>query len=131
MKNYNRSYLIYLMNQDLERIRHEVALLCRFYRAEQSLSAGLIEQKTGGVITAKQLDKIETEQKQKINLDYLILLARAVNRRLQVTFIPIDEPEQLAIPDSWWKPAPDPEEPVFQSDYPTQSPTQSTPFCSD
>ena len=98
MQNFNQ-----LIGQDMKRIRHEVASLCHFSRVEQALSLHRIEQQTGGAVTAKQLDKIETEQKQKLNIDYLCLLARALNRRLQVTFIPIDETEKLTIPSSWLK----------------------------
>ncbi len=71
MQNFNQIYLTHLIGQDIERIRHEIALLCRRSRVEQALSLRMVEQQTGGAVTAKQLDKIETEQKQKINLDYL------------------------------------------------------------
>ena len=79
-------YLTHLIGQDIDRIRHEIASLCHRSRVEQALSLRMVEQQTGGAVTAKQLDKIETEQKQKINLDYLCLLARSLNRRLQVTY---------------------------------------------
>ena len=131
MQNFNQMYITHLIGQDIDRIRHEVALLCRRSRAEQALSLRMVEQQTGGAVTAKQLDKIETEQKQKINLDYLCLLARAVNRRLQVTFIPIDETEKLTIPSSWLKSMFAVESHVCQSDESTETPTQPTPVCSD
>ena len=131
MQNFNQLYITHLIGQDIERIRHEVALLCHRSRVEQALSLHRIEQQTGGAVTAKQLDKIETEQKQKLNIDYLCLLARALNRRLQVTFIPIDETEKQTIPRSWLKSLHVPEPPVCQSDASTKSPTQPTPVCSD
>ena len=131
MQNFNQMYITHLIGQDIDRIRHEIALLCRRSRVEQALSLRMVEQQTGGAVTAKQLDKIETEQKQKINLDYLCLLARALNRRLQVTFIPIDETEKLTIPSSWLKSIYAPNPSIFQSDESTKTPTQPTPVCSD
>ena len=62
----NQMYLTHLIGQDIDRIRHEIALLCRRSRVEQALSLRMVEQQTGGAVTAKQLDKIETEQKQKM-----------------------------------------------------------------
>ena len=131
MQNFNQLYITHLIGQDMKRIRHEVASLCHFSRVEQALSLHRIEQQTGGAVTAKQLDKIETEQKQKLNLDYLCLLARALNRRLQVTFIPIDETEKQTIPSSWLKSMFAVESHVCQSDESTKTPTQPTPVCSD
>ncbi len=111
MKNYNQMHICYLMRQDLNRIRHEVALLSRSARAEQKLNARLIEQQTGGALTAKQLDKIETEQKQKLTMEHLTLLARAVNCRLHITFEPVEEDDQNTGTD-WDTPAQNPIAPL-------------------
>ena len=61
MQNFNQMYLTHLIGQDIERIRHEIALLCRRSRVEQALSLRMVEQQTGGagiVSSDKSVTKI-------------------------------------------------------------------------